>query len=188
MVGSWLVSLGLAAAGFLVQDAPATVAEPAEPVATMAQAHLPAGTPLDFEFVDRVHSKLNKSGDVFRIRLSKPITANGAVLVPAGAEGQGEVVHAARARAGGKAGELILAARFVEHGGARLVLRGFRFGQSGDNKTSTALAVGMAAGPLAYFIVGGEVDVPPGTPGNARLAADFVPAPPSQAAAIVVQP
>lgn len=176
--GTWLLALALAAQNAVAPQPSAPVVVPIEPaplsVATdRASSAVPEGTPLDFEILDRVHSKLNKAGDTFRIRLSQPIMAGNAVVVPAGAEGAGEVIHAARARAAGKAGELILTARYIEHDGRRIPLRAFRFGKSGNSHAGTALAVGIAAGPLAYFIVGGEVDVAPGTAGYAKLAASL---------------
>lgn len=165
-----------AAQGVAVVPVPSTVQGAPLPAALSSAAPLPAiaeGTFIDVQTVDRVHSKLNKVGDTFRIRLTYDLKARDAIVIPAGAEGQGEVIHAARARAAGKAGELILAARYIEHGGRRIPLRGFRIGKSGDNRTMAAMGVGLAAGPLAYLIVGGEVDVPPGTAGFAKLAASL---------------
>ncbi len=81
--------------------------------------------------------------------------------------GVGEVIHAARARASGKAGELILSVRYLECADKRIALRRFRFGRSGENEGDAAFAVALFAGPFAYLVVGGEVDVPPGTKGHA---------------------
>lgn len=160
----------------LASLSPALRAEQPAPAAGGAQApsalRIPAGTPVDFEFVDRVHSKLNKPGDTFRIRLRQPLLIGGVTALPQGAEGRGEVIHAARARAGGKAGELILAARYIEHGGVRVTLRGFRFGMTGDDQRDAGLVAGLIAPGLGYLVVGGEVDVQPGSPGHAKVAAD----------------
>lgn len=134
---------------------------------------LPAGTVVDFEITDHVNSKLSKAGDLFHIRTVKPLMAEGREIIPVGATGMGEVIHAARARAGGKAGELILAARYIETGDRRIALRSFRFGLSGDNRTDEGVAVAMLVSPLlAYLVVGGEVDVPPLTAGHAKLVTD----------------
>ena len=131
-----------------------------------------ANTTVNIEILDHVNSKLSKRGDTFAIRLAEPIRVDGHIIIPAGAPGMGEVVHAARARAGGKAGELILAVRYFEHEGAKVPLRGFKFGSVGTDNGDVALAVGIAAGPLAYFVSGGEVDVPSGTRANAKISAD----------------
>lgn len=185
----WLLALGLAAQDAVAaQTVSPIIVSPAQHTTQAAapdsaSSGVPEGTPLDFEILDRVHSKLNKAGDTFRIRLSQPIMAGGAVVVPAGATGAGEVIHAARARAAGKAGELILTARYIEHDGRRIPLRAFRFGKSGNSHAGTAMALGFAGGPLAYLVVGGEVDVAPGTAGYAKLAANLDLSPPAQTAA-----
>lgn len=142
-------------------------------------ARVPAGTYVDFEIVDRVNSKLSKAGDRFRIRTMVPITLDGAVIIAEGAPGEGEVIHAAPARAAGKAGELILAARFIEHRGQKIALRGFRFAQTGISRTGEATVVGMVAAPVVLFVAGSDIDVPAGTGGQAKLAADLpIPLPP----------
>lgn len=144
-------------------------------VATPAPAAtaVPAGTYVDFEILDPLNSKLSKPGDHFRIRTTVPIAFNGAVVVPQGAMGEGEVIHAARARAAGKAGELILAARFIDHQGQRIALRSFRFAQVGESRTDQAIIVGMVAVPVVLFMAGSEVDVPVGVRGQAKLVADI---------------
>ena len=64
----------------------------------------------------------------------KPVAVDGEVVIPAGAACVGEVVHAAKAGFGGKAGELILASRFVRLGDREIKLRSF----SAGNGTSSA--------------------------------------------------
>ena len=134
---------------------------------------IPAMTPVDIEILDAVSSKISKPGDLFRIRLAEPIEVDGKTLVPAGVEGQGEVVHAAKARAAGKAGELILAARYLDFGGTRLPLRSFGYGKAaGKDRTDTAFAVAVGAGSVfALFVSGGQMEVPAGTRANAKLSA-----------------
>lgn len=145
---------------------------PAAVVAEEPAITLKSGTLVDFEIVDHVNSKLSKIGDHFAIRLAEPLRIDGSVIVPAGTSGEGEVIHAARARAGGKAGELILTARYLEYAGQRIDLRSFRFGKSGDSNVTEGAVVAFVGGPLAYLVVGGEVDVPAGTRGNAKLKND----------------
>lgn len=138
-----------------------------------AQIVISAGTVVDFEIIDHVNSKLSKTGDTFRIRSTRPLLVGGREVAPAGLPGLGEVIHAARARAGGKAGELILTVRHLEFQNQMIALRSFRFGKGGATRTTEGLALAVVGGPLAYLVVGGEVDVPPSTAGNAKLAADF---------------
>ena len=135
---------------------------------------LRAGTIVDFEITDRLNSKLSRIGDSFGIRLTEPVRVGDKAVIPAGATGRGEVIHSARARAGGKAGELIIAVRYFEVGSTRVPVRSFRFARSGVNNTGAGMVVAFVAGRLAYHVVGGEVDVPPGTAGNAKVAADTI--------------
>ncbi len=138
---------------------------------------LPAFSIVELEIAEPLNSKTSKIGQFFDIRLAAPIMLDGKQLVPAGAIGQGEVIHAAKARAGGKAGELILAARYIEHDGQRIALRSFKFGVSGTgrNNTHEALAAGtIIATPLVLLITGGNVDVPAGTLAHAKTATDNI--------------
>lgn len=136
-------------------------------------ATIPQGTLVNITIVDHLNSKQSHVGDTFRIALAEPITLDGKVIVPTGAEGRGEVIHAARARAGGKAGELILAARTLEWNGRTMRLRSFGFGRTGESRVTEGAALAYVGGPLAYLVVGGEVDVPSGTPAHAKLAVDI---------------
>ena len=66
-------------------------------------------------------------------------------MVPAGTPGVGEVVHAERARFGGKAGELILAARYLDFQGTRIPLRTLRFGAQQGRDNSGTINIGNMA-------------------------------------------
>lgn len=159
----------------MAQDAPA-----AAPCCTV-----PARTPVVIEILDALSSRESSNGQSFRLRLAEPLVLEGHVLIPAGTEGAGEVVHAARARAMGKAGELILAARFLQHGETRIALRTLRFGSNqGRDNSGTVNTIAVASsgtipvvGMVGYLIAGGEVRVPAGTRATAQTAAELVLAP-----------
>lgn len=136
---------------------------------------LPAGTVIELALLQPIGSKLNKRGDRFGLRLVEDVSIDGRVILPAGIIGEGEVVHAAPSKMGGKPGELLLAARFLDHDGARIPLKAFKLGMSGKNNANLSIAVSIAAGPLALFIQGGEVVAPTGSPAHAKLAADYPP-------------
>lgn len=163
-----------AGAGFSQTPPETAVPAMAAPLQAVAAAcTVPAGTPVDLELVDTVNSRTNHNGDRFAVRLRAPIRLGEAIVAPAGAAGSGEVVHAARARAGGKAGELIVAVRYVEAGGLRFPLRGTRVGPaSGQSRDDEAMAVAVVVAPVAAFLVaGGEVNYPAGAAVSARLSA-----------------
>jgi hypothetical protein len=168
----------LAAGDAGAQEAPA--AAPAAPCCTV-----PARTPVEIEITDTINSRANHNGDTFAFHLAAPLIVAGRTVAPAGTPGLGEVVHAARARAMGKAGELILAARHIEVGGQQVRLRSFRYGpsQGRDISNGTLITTSVVAAvlpiltPIAFLVAGGEVNIPAGTRANAQTAAEVVLAP-----------
>jgi hypothetical protein len=179
-MGRIWISLGLLA---LHNAAPAqdVVGDPA-PVAAIGQPPaadniiiLPAMTPVKLTIMESLNSKTSKIGQFFSIRLVEPVMFDNRIVVPAGTLGKGEVIHAAKARAAGKAGELIIAARYLEYQGIQIPLRTLKYGEAATGKSNAdeAAALGIAvASPLVLFVTGGQVDVPAGMPATAKLAAD----------------
>lgn len=145
-------------------DAP--VPNPAAPLTEM-----PAGTMIEIRIDEAVNSKTHKTGDWFAISLSQPLTHEGTTLIPAGTQGRGQVVHAAKSSWGGKAGELILAARYLELNGQQIALRGLKMGARGQSNETVALVAGAAATPLTFVITGKNADIASGTLATAKLSA-----------------
>lgn len=188
MAGVFVAGLGNNLTSALAQSAPATVAAPELPLDASVAPFEPAPSPcctipalmvVDLEILSTINSKANKIGEKFPFKLAKPIAVDGREIVPAGAMGSGDVVHAAKSRFGGKAGELVIAARYIDHAGIRVPLRSLRAGEGqGKDNTEAAAAVGIAVGILSMFVTGGEVNVPAGTIMNAKIsAAMLVPLP-----------
>lgn len=154
----------------------ATATEPATPL-----DHLPAGTIIEIRVDEPVNSKTHKTGDWYAISLSRPIMLGDAILVPAGTPGRGQVVHAAKSSWGGKAGELILGARYLEYDGRQIALRGMKLGGVGDNNEGIAFATmvagGLVATPLVFAINGKNADIQTGMLATAKLTADMFPPP-----------
>jgi hypothetical protein len=142
---------------------------------TIQETTLPELTVVQIEILEPLNSKTSKIGDFFAIRLSDPIITDGKIIVPAGVTGKGEVIHAAKARAAGKAGELILTARYLDFNDTKIPLRSFKYGAStGKNNASEAFAVGVGvAAPLVLFVSGGNVDIPAGTRAHAKTAVEI---------------
>jgi hypothetical protein len=166
-VAASLILTSVAAA----QEAPAPATMPA--VETTAAQVLPAGTIIELALNSAVGSRVSKRGDRFVIRLAEDLKSGDVVVLPAGTTGEGEVTHAAPSGIGGKPGELLLAARFLDLNGQRVPLKAFKIGASGKNGVNSALMASMIIGPFALFVVGGEVLIPAGTLANAKLAADL---------------
>lgn len=150
-------------------------------LAWQARCEISPGTLVELEITQPLSSATAKRGDKFALKLRAPFSCGDDVIVPADTPGIGEIVHAERSRSGGKPGELLLAARHLEHDGVRLPLRGLKLGAVGQDRTKAALAAAMGIGAFALFIRGKEIEIPAGTIVNAKLAPEPVPAPPSPA-------
>ena len=57
---------------------------------------------------------------------AEAVVIDGKEVIPAGTTGQGQIVHAAKSGWGGKAGELIVAVRYIDYNGVHIPLRRFR--------------------------------------------------------------
>lgn len=159
------------------EQAAQTSGDGAPNAAALSCCTLAAGVELDIEIVDQVSSGTHRRGQTFAIRLTEAALVDGRTVLPAGTRGVGEVIHSARGSFGGKPGELILAARYLEHEGVRIPVRGLRYGGRGRDNSDLAFAAGIAAGPIAFLISGGEKRVPAGTIANVRVSADVTLAP-----------
>ncbi len=148
---------------------------------------IPAETVLVLETLEPLNSAVLKRGDKFALRLAEPWPTDGTPLLAAGTQGMGEVVHAQAAHGGGAPGELLLAARYLEIGGQRIPLRGYRLGASGKSNSGLALGASFVTGPFALFIRGREIEIPAHTRGEAKVAQDTA-LPNAEAAASTVDP
>lgn len=135
------------------------------------------------ETLEPLSSLDRKRGDTFALRLLEAVTLPDGSILPTGTGGRGEVVHAEKARAGGKPGELILAARYLDTPQGRFRLRALRLTGVGKDQSHPALGAAIAAeaalpgaGLLAFFIHGGQFIAPAGTQGIAKLDAMPLPA------------
>jgi hypothetical protein len=139
----------------------------------ISRVTVPALTPVAVRLEEAISSNRNKPGDHFRITVAEDVRVGDVLVIPAGSVGEGEVIHAARSGAGGKAGELILAARYVRVGDIDVRLRSFALGVVGKDQSVNSLAAGMIIGPFAMFVKGGVITVPPATLGIAKTALEF---------------
>jgi hypothetical protein len=171
------------------QEQPAPVAATsvltAAPCCTLAKL-----TPLALTIKEPLDSDKARIGQSFALRLAEPVTLAEGFTIPAGVEGVGEVIHAAKSRAMGKPGELVLAARYLDWNGTRIPLRSFRFGkQRGqDNVTKAAVVGAVVSVWISTFITGGEVRVPAGADAWAKVAADIHFNQPAAAGSLVSAP
>ncbi len=184
------VAAALLLCGLPAAAQPVPEAASAAPASSGACCAVPARTPIVVDIVDAISTRTNRTGELFAIRLAEPLIVEGRVVAPAGTPGVGEIVHSARAGAMGRAGELILAARYLEIGETRVRLRSLRFGRQGRDSSSGAAIASSVAGavmPLAsmvgFLVQGGQVTVPAGTRADAMTAEATMLAPASETTA-----
>lgn len=170
--GGHLLAACLVLSAFRVsaQDVAGPVAIEQSPV-NAGDLVLPANSVVELEMVDTVSSVTSKRGDFFKLRVAVDVKSGGAIVIPAGTPVVGQVVHAASAGAGGKAGELILAARYIELPQGQLKLRG-SFGLAGQGRVGAALATAFFGGPFGMMVRGKESVLPAGSALSARIAND----------------
>ena len=164
-------ALALAQAG-----APAPQAVP-EIAAAPTSVRLPELTPLRLRVMDEASSKLSKVGDRVTIMLAEPLRVTDSLAIAGGTTGTAEVIHVAKPGMGGKAGELLIAARSLDlPNGVKVPLRSFRLGSAqGKNNEGLAAGLAIAGGGVgtvaAMFITGGSARIPAGSEAFAKTAA-----------------
>ncbi|MBP6362206.1 MAG: hypothetical protein KA233_01710 [Novosphingobium sp.] len=142
---------------------------------------MPPLTPVKIIIRAHLGSKISKSGDWFDIELAEPIVIDGVTVVPAGARGMGEVVHAKKSGGSGASGELILAARYLDLDGKRLRLRSLHIAVAGKDAIGTVNTINVATvatvpalALIGFFVKGKGIDIPENTVGDAKTAEAFV--------------
>lgn len=142
---------------------------------------IPALTPIEIAIDADLGSKISVTGQTFPIHLAGPISVNGREVIPAGATGEGEVIHAKKAGGSGAPGELVLAARHLVIGGKPLKLRSMRVGLVGGDAVNGVAAFNAATaatplpiGIIGFAVTGRNVIYPRGTVATAKTAELFV--------------
>jgi hypothetical protein len=171
---AWLAAVSMALTQVVsAQQTPADSAPPSEtsPAATAPSATylLKADTEIHLRLLAPVGSKTHKRGDRFALEVARPVIVDGAIVIPAGAQGEGEVVHAAKGGFGGRAGELILVSRFVRVGDQTVKLRSF---SAGNGEDRVNLALGLSFAVVGLFVNGKDIALPAGTNVFAKVATD----------------
>jgi hypothetical protein len=155
---------------------PAIVAEAPAPVASTVR--LPALTPLRLRVIGDISSKTHVKGDKVDIVLADPLWLNEKLSLPAGTRGVAEVIHSAKGGMGGKAGELLIAARSLDLApDIHIPLRSFRLVPVGGKNNEglamgLAVAGGVAGGIAAMVMTGGSARIADNSEAFAKTAAD----------------
>lgn len=150
-----------------------TEIQPAVETAQPTSLKLAALTPIRIKIDRDLESKAATIGEEFDIVLATPIEVAAGYVIPAGTRGRGWVIHASKARMGGKAGELLLGARYLKVGDIEIPLRSLKVGPP-QGKDNTGLSAGLTAtvGVVGMFVTGGQARVASGMDAIAKTAAD----------------
>ena len=185
---------GLASFGMVLAGAPVSAGEPPQKgmetsapkqsaPAPVPRRHVPADTRVVIQLTEDVSSKDKKRGDKFNFRLAVPIVVDGDIVVPAGADGVGEVVESGPHK-------LVLVARSLTFEAEQIPLQGFNLVPSEPDKVAMApmtpyvgllsqAASGVRPPPIggmlgwALAAQGGHVETPAGARATARLSTDL---------------
>jgi hypothetical protein len=155
---------------------------PIAATAPLASGMAPKNTLVVIRIGEPLSSKVVAVGDRFVIQLAEPITSAEGVLVPAGTTGAGEVISVSKAGAFAKAGELVLAARFLDLNGRHVPLKAFKLGAAGKDPTNglitasialSATPAGLPFSIVSMAIPGGQAEIQAGALATAKLAEDL---------------
>lgn len=166
-------------------------AAPAPPVPPCTAGTVPALTPVVLATTQPLGTKLNKSGDLFKMVLVEPIVLGDCQAVPAGASVTAEVIQSKKSEFwGGTGGEFIAAARFMEVGDRRLRLRSLTMRMRGADHIVWGVSTGTGYMVLSGPVESGKkaVEIPKGAVYEAKTAEAFDLAPPPAAPPPAAQP
>ncbi len=118
------------------------------PVMAATRVTIPGGTQVVVSLAQKLDSGTAKVGDIFNFAVDHDVAANGWIVIPKGAGGQGEVVSVDRAGGNGHSGSLGLKFQFVYAAdGEKVRLSNASGSVQGEQKkgaASTATIVGYA--------------------------------------------
>lgn len=147
----------------------AGIAGPADP---QARSVLPSGTVVYVTLEEDLSTTSAALGQVFRVTVSQDVVAEGTAVIPAGAEGWGEVTFVSRRGGFGKPGIIGISLREMTLGGETFALDG-RYREEGKNNGNASAATFFAVGIFAGLIKGGPGDIPRGRELKARTGEDI---------------
>jgi hypothetical protein len=160
--------------GYLFRSAAALALAAAIPLLAAAQdgtAVLRANTLIPLRLMESIGSDTHVGGAKFPLVVTEDVYVDDLLVVPAGTQAEGEVIHAAKSGMFGKAGELSITSRVLFVGDRRVRLRSL-YAKAGETKADLAMGVGLVIPLAPFFIRGKQVIVPQETELIARVAVD----------------
>ncbi|HLX45174.1 MAG TPA: BON domain-containing protein [Bryobacteraceae bacterium] len=135
---------------------PAPAAPPPPPVPV--KHVIPSGTALSIRLIDSLDSAKNKVGDTFRATLKVPLTVDGDVVIPAGADIEGRVADVSNAGRFTGHSELNLELIKLTSNGTTYPLQTQGYDRASDSRgkgTAETVGAGAAIGAIIGAIAGG---------------------------------
>jgi hypothetical protein len=124
---------------------------------------LQAGTNVPLETATVITSDLAVVGQIIDFKVSRDVMADGEVVIPYGSIAKGQVVRAQAAKGLGKEGFIEVQIRSVQAAdGQEVFLSGNNLNQSGENRQTLAIVLGVLVCLLFLAMKGKEVVVPAG--------------------------
>ena len=151
----------------------------------VAQSRLivPARTPVRLQLWQALSSKTTQQGTMVEWRVFEDVIIDGTVVIAKDSRAYAEVTHVQKAGFGGRPGEMLLTARYLDMEVQKIKLRALQPETSGVGKSQsdTSYAMGATAavtvpvlGFAAAFITGGEIIIPEGTLATAMTAVEWI--------------
>lgn len=140
-----------------------SLAQPDTAIEAVETTMLPERTPLVIRLTQALDSKTAVLGMPVEFVLNEPVVYQGMVVFAQNSRVLGEVTHVQKAGFGGRPGELIVSARYLEHGKQRIALRSrLMYAASAvDKARSNASTVAvLVVGLPGMFITGGQSTLP----------------------------
>jgi hypothetical protein len=141
------------------------------PPAEKPYAILTCGTFVRLEFAAPISSKSAQVGDRLTLRVTDDIKVGNTVIVPRGTLADGNITFVRRTGPGGIPGTLTYRLNALHVNGTSVPLWLIE-GRSGDPRLPGAETVIPGAGAFTFFRHGKDVDIKPGIPVTANVAAD----------------
>lgn len=140
---------------------PTEVAAAMAPTARPAAVLLPHDTPVELMATAEVSTASALPGTVFKLRVNKPISLDGKVVVPVGTPAFGEVVAATDSGGLGKSGRMSARLLHIQLGEARIPLEG-DIQAKGTGAGSAGVAFAISLNPMALFHRGNNAKIKAG--------------------------
>ena len=141
----------------------------AQPVPTPAVTAAPGdrlvvktGTEVPMKTTKELSSASNRQGDRFDLVVAEDVRVNGAVVIPRGSHGVGEITRLVHKGAFGRSGKLETHVLYINVGDQQVKLDGHA-ADKGKSGTAGTVAVAVVAGVFSAFVTGKSAVLAPGS-------------------------